>query len=196
MARNYQEHPMDGHEADGIKEFDNSLPRWWLYGFYFTIVFSIVYMIHYHIINSGDVMKQEYAREVEEASVKYKLSASKPTGARTLVALTDPQSLEAGKKMFTGDNLCHTCHRPDGGGLVGPNLTDDYWIHGNTLDSIVASIERGYPEKGMLPYGNSAKLSDEQVLQLASFVLSLHGTNPPNPKPIDPAIEKQIEWKN
>jgi cytochrome c oxidase cbb3-type subunit 3 len=187
----YQEHPMDGHESDGIKEFDNSLPKWWLYGFYFTIAFGVAYMVHYHVLNPGDVMRQEYAQEIAEAKVKYKLAEKKPESSGALVAFTDPENIEAGKKLYLGDQLCHTCHRADGGGLVGPDLTNDYWIHGSSIDSIVASIKKGYPEKGMLPYGNNTPISDKQVLQIASFVMSLRGTNPPDPKPVDPAIEKE-----
>lgn len=187
---------MENHEADGIKEFDNNLPRWWLYGFYFTIIFGIAYLVQYHFMGSGNVMKDEYAQEMKEAEVKYKLAAANTSNtARKLVLLTDPTNIAEGKKLFTGANLCYTCHREDGGGLVGPNLTDDYWIHGSSLDSIVASIEHGYPDKGMLPYGNNTKLSDKEVLQIASFVASMHGTNPPNPKPIDSAVEKKEEWK-
>jgi cytochrome c oxidase cbb3-type subunit 3 len=187
MAK-YQENPMENHEADGIQEFDNNLPRWWLYGFYFTMIFAVAYMIQYHVLADGKVSANEYKQELAEAKIKYKLDDSKTVKAgRTLVAFTDATNLEAGKKLFTGANLCYTCHREDLGGLVGPNLTDDKWMHGCSLDSIVASIEHGYPEKGMLPYGNNTKLSDEQVLQIASFVLSKRGTNPPNPKPVDPA---------
>ncbi|TAE23458.1 MAG: hypothetical protein EAZ92_14650 [Candidatus Kapaibacterium sp.] len=189
----YQEHPMANHEADGIKEFDNNLPRWWIYGFYFTIIFGIAYMIQYHVVGKGDVMRQEYAQEVEEAKTKYKLAEKKPESNVKLVAFTDAANLAEGKKMYNGEQLCHTCHRPDGGGLVGPNLTNDYWIHGNSLDSIVASIKHGYPEKGMLPYGNNTPIPDEKVLQIASFILSLHGTNPPDPKAVDMAVEKEYK---
>ncbi|MCU0425854.1 MAG: c-type cytochrome [Candidatus Kapabacteria bacterium] len=197
MAK-YQENPMEGHEADGIKEFDNSLPRWWLYGFYFTIFFSVVYMVQYHITGSGQVMRDEYAQEVKEAEAKYKLAGaggSSAAGARMLTVFKDAENIAAGKKLFTGANLCYTCHREDGGGLVGPNLTDDYWMHGASVDSLVASIEHGYPEKGMLPYGNNAKISDKEIMQIVSYVVSLHGTNPPNPKPLDPEREKKEEWK-
>lgn len=189
----YQEHPMENHEADGIREFDNNLPRWWLYGFYFTIIFGIAYMVQYHIIGKGDVMRQEYAQELDEAKLKYKLTEKKPESTVKLVAFTDAKNIDEGKKMFNGDQLCHTCHRPDGGGLVGPDLTNNYWIHGGSLDSIVASIKHGYPEKGMLPYGNNTPIPDEKVLQIASFVLSLHGTNPPNPKAVDMAVEKEYK---
>jgi cytochrome c oxidase cbb3-type subunit III len=189
----YQEHPMANHEADGIKEFDNNLPRWWLYGFIFTVLFGIAYMVQYHVIGNGDVMNQEYTQEMTEAATKYKLAEKKPESAANLVAFTDKENLEAGKKLYLGDQLCHTCHREDGGGLVGPNLTNDYWMHGNSLDSIVASIKHGYPEKGMLPYGNNTPLPDKQVVQIASYVLTLHGTNPPNPKPVDMAVEKELK---
>jgi cytochrome c oxidase cbb3-type subunit 3 len=188
MAK-YQENPMENHEADGIKEFDNNLPRWWLYGFYFTIIFSIGYMVQYHMTGNGDVMRQEYAQEMAEAKVKYKIAEN--TGSmKGLVVKNDPATIEAGKKLFVGANLCYTCHREDGGGLVGPNLTDDYWIHGNSPDSLAASIVNGFPDKGMLPYGNTTKMSDEEVMQVVSYIMSLRGTNPPNPKPIDPEREK------
>jgi cytochrome c oxidase cbb3-type subunit 3 len=195
MAK-YQETPMENHEADGIKEFDNNLPRWWLYGFYFTIIFGIGYLVQYHFMGSGNVMRDEYAQEIKEAETKYKLAGGNVSGANNvkLTLFHDAENIAAGKKIFTGANLCYTCHREDGGGLVGPNLTDDYWIHGASLDSLVASVEHGYPEKGMLPYGNNTKLSDKEVMQVISFVVSMHGTNPPTPKPIDPAVEKQEVW--
>jgi cytochrome c oxidase cbb3-type subunit 3 len=189
----YQEHPMENHEADGIKEFDNNLPRWWVYGFIFTVLFGIGYMLQYHVFGNGDVMRQEYAQEMAEAKVKYKLTEKKPETAMNLVAFTDKENLEEGKKLYLGEQLCHTCHREDGGGLVGPNLTNDYWLHGGSLDSIVASIKKGFPEKGMLPYGNNTPLPDKQVLQIASYVMSLHGTNPPNPKPVDMSDEKEYK---
>jgi cytochrome c oxidase cbb3-type subunit 3 len=189
----YQEHPMENHEADGIKEFDNNLPRWWLYGFYFTMLFGIAYMVQYHVMGKGDVSRQEYAQEVAEAKTKYKLADKKPESNIKLVAFTDAANLEEGKKMYNGEQLCHTCHRPDGGGLVGPDLTNDYWLHGGSLDSIVASIKHGYPEKGMLPYGNNTPISDEKVLQIASFIKSLHGTKPANPKAVDMAVEKEFK---
>ena len=179
------------HDADGIREFDNALPRWWLYGFYFTIVFGLVYLVNYHVLPTplvGSSIEAEYRAEVAAAAPA---SAAVPAAAATLAALTDADSLAKGQALFTSQtSLCSSCHRPDLGGLVGPDLTDERWLHGCTPGEIVRSITTGYPPRGMLPYGGGPKLSDDQLLQLASFVLSRRGSHPPNPKPIDPARDK------
>lgn len=183
------------HEADGIREFDNALPRWWLYGFYFTIVFSALYLVNYHVLPRPLIghagMVAEYQAELEAAS---RLAASRPHVEKTnvvLAALTDPASLEKGRAIFEGpDNTCFSCHRNDLGGLVGPNLTDNLWLHGCSVQDVVNSITTGYPLKGMLPFGIGKPLSDQQVLQVASYVLSKRGSNPPAPKPADPDRDK------
>jgi cytochrome c oxidase cbb3-type subunit 3 len=186
--RDAERDPLLDHEADGIREFDNALPRWWLYGFYFTIVFALVYMVNYHVLpkpmwgHAG--MVAEYEAELQ-AAPKPAVRAPAAGGA-ILVALTDDASLAQGRAIFEGpDNVCSSCHRPDLGGLVGPNLTDDRWLHGCSLDAIVTSVKTGYPLKGMLPFGTGKALTDEQLLKVASYVLSKRGTSPPNPKPID-----------
>jgi cytochrome c oxidase cbb3-type subunit III len=98
--------------------------------------------------------------------------------------------LDAGRTLFNGPaNTCFTCHRNDLGGIVGPNLTDEFWMHGGDLKAIMNSIRTGYPDKGMQPFGTGARLSNRQVLQVASFILSMKGSNPANPKPIDPTRE-------
>lgn len=182
------------HEADGIREFDNALPRWWLYGFYFTIAFAVAYMVNYHLLprpvigHSG--MVAEYQAELEAASRETALR--KPAVASgTMSALTDPASLAKGKAVFDGpDSLCFSCHRADLGGLVGPNLTDSEWLHGCGMGEVAASIRTGYPLKGMLPYGVGKPLSEDQVRQLASYVLSKRGSSPINPKPRDAEHDK------
>lgn len=190
MAQKYDDKLLD-HDADGIQEFDNNLPRWWLYGFYFTIAFAVVYMILYHITGTSPLSKQEYDEEMKLAAASAK---NKPTKTVAVAPLNDAASLAAGKTIFDGNNnLCYTCHRNDGGGLVGPNLTDDFWIHGCDLKSIMTNISTGFPDKGMLAYGSGAKLSDEQLLQVASYVISLHDTHPPDPKAIDPEREVKCE---
>lgn len=194
MAQKEQEKDrlMD-HDADGIQEYDNDLPRWWLYGFYFTIVMSVVYLFYYHVYSGPDwnflwygnrTQELEYAAELKSAEVQRANAPKKQALAMTL--LTDAASLEKGKAIFNGtDNLCFTCHREDLGGQVGPNLTDEYWIHGCGIQDIVHNITTGFPDKGMLPYGSSNRLSDEQLLQVASYIISMKGTNPPDPKPIE-----------
>jgi cytochrome c oxidase cbb3-type subunit 3 len=185
------------HEADGIREFDNALPRWWLYGFYFTIVFAAVYLVNYHVLprpvfgRAG--MVAEYQAELEAASRE---AASRPQVARAtgaLATLTDQVSLDKGRAIFAGPGACFSCHREDLGGLVGPDLTDDRWLHACSLPDIVNSIKTGYPLKGMLPYGVGKPLTDDQVLQVASYVLSKRGSLPPSPKPPDPERDKTCQ---
>ena len=180
------------HEADGIREFDNALPRWWLYGFYFTIAFAVVYLVNYHVLPTplvGSSIEAEYRAEVAAAAPAS--AAGAPAATVTLAALTDAESVAKGQAIFTSTtSLCSSCHRPDLGGLVGPNLTDDQWLHGCTPAEIVRNITTGFPPRGMLPYGGGPRLTDQQLLQVASFVLSKHGSHPPNPKAIDPARDK------
>ena len=180
------------HEADGIREFDNALPRWWLYGFYFTIAFAVVYLVNYHVLPTplvGSSIEAEYRAEVAAAAPAS--AAGAPAAVVTLAALTDADSIAKGQAIFTSTtSLCSSCHRPDLGGLVGPNLTDDQWLHGCSTAEIVHNITTGFPPRGMLPYGGGPKLTDQQLLQVASFVLSKRGSHPPNPKATDPARDK------
>lgn len=177
------------HEADGIREFDNALPRWWLFGFYLSIAFGVLYMVNYHVLPRPLIgragMVAEYEAEVEAAG---RTGGGPGTSTSTgLSLLTDPDSLAKGKAIFEGpENACFSCHRADLGGLVGPNLTDDYWLYGCAFDDVAKSIATGYPLKGMLPYGIGKKMTDEQVQQVASYILSAHGSGPVDPKPIDP----------
>lgn len=190
MAEQEKDRLLD-HDADGIQEYDNNLPRWWLYGFYFTIVMSVIYVFYYHVYSGPDwnmlwfgpkSQEAEYAAEMAELD---RMKASAPKGpAVEMVVMTDAKDLEAGKAIFN-ENICYTCHREDLGGQVGPNLTDDYWIHGCSLEEIVTSIKTGFPEKGMLPYGNNVKLDDRQLVQVASYIISMKGSNPVEPKPIE-----------
>jgi cytochrome c oxidase cbb3-type subunit 3 len=181
------------HEADGIHEFDNALPRWWLYGFYLTIAFAAGYLINYHMLprpifgHAG--MIAEYQADLAAAALS---GGNRPVAAHPAVAvLTDAASLANGKGIFEGpNNVCSSCHRADLGGLVGPNLTDDLWLHGCSIEDVVTDIKTGYPTKGMLPYGTGKTLTDEQAQQVASYVLSRRGSSPPNPKPIDPERDK------
>jgi len=182
------------HEYDGIREFDNALPRWWLYGFYFTIVFGVAYAINYHVLPTPlwgkPGMVAEYEAEVEVATRR---AANRPAAAgapAVLVALTDADSLAKGREIYEGANLCHACHRKDLGGMVGPNLTDDLWIHGCTPAELVKNIATGFPPQGMLPYGSGTRLSDQQLLQVVSYILSKRGSHPPEPRAAAPDREK------
>jgi cytochrome c oxidase cbb3-type subunit 3 len=181
------------HDADGIHEFDNDLPLWWLYGFYFTIVLAVAYVLNYHVLAAPVVgkagMVAEYNAEVAAArTAGAGRTQAAGGGAVHRAAMTDPQRLAAGRAIFEGaDNVCYSCHRPDLGGMIGPNLTDDKWLYGCTVDAVVTSIKTGYPVKGMMPFGTGKALTDDQVLEVASYVLSKHGSAPPNPKPSEPA---------
>jgi cytochrome c oxidase cbb3-type subunit 3 len=185
------------HEADGIREFDNDLPRWWLYGFYFTIIFGVLYVVNYHMLASpflGDkTVAAEYAAEVAAAAAAAPPKPAPPAPA-TVVALTDADSLAKGKVIFESQtHPCVACHRADLGGLVGPNLTDEYWLHGCKASDVVQTIKTGFPTRGMLPYGGGPALTDEQVLQVASYILAAHEVEPPSGKAKDPERDVECE---
>jgi mono/diheme cytochrome c family protein len=253
------------HDYDGIQELDNDLPTWWLWLFYLTIIFSIVYLMHYHVIRSGDLMIAEYEKElnpelkssaktasitpdflksyhspfynpsgdvspkiraqfdefigpkidfntlIAEAMVRaneaelQKLQTAfpeiweqlasaggdivrKPVAEATAEAepkeliayeaLTDEASLQAGQDIYI--KYCLTCHGSLGEGGIGPNMTDDYWLHGAGVSNVVNVIKTGVPAKGMISW--RGVLNENQMLQVASYILTLHGTNPPNAK--------------
>lgn len=170
------------HDYDGIREYDNPLPAWWLYLFYGTIAFSIAYIAYYHI-GPGPNQAQEYAAEMAVATqLAEAREAAKPKVEQPADALAaaekDPVKLAAGKETYV--KLCAACHRPDGGGLVGPNLTDDHWIHGGSMEAIVNVVTEGVPAKGMIAW--KTQLSPAQIVEVSAYVRSLVGTNPPNPK--------------
>jgi cytochrome c oxidase cbb3-type subunit III len=203
MSERKKDELMD-HDADGIQEYDNDLPRWWLYGFYFTIACSMLYMFYYHFYSGSDWnvlwyrsrgQVSEYNRAVAEAKpLNAGIAAAAEASNVEYIQKTDAAALKRGEEIFTGNtNLCFTCHRADLGGVVGPNLTDEYWIHGGTFKDIVHSIKTGYPEKGMMPFGSNAKLSEEDVVNLASYIKSKKDSHPAAPKPIDPSREKKVE---
>lgn len=168
------------HDYDGIRELDNSLPPWWKYGFYLTIVIGVVYLWYYHGGGKGPSSYDEYAAEVkagEEARAAY-LARSADNVDEHSVQMGDAASIAAGATIFK--NNCAACHAGDGGGGVGPNLTDDYWLHGGSIRDVFASIKYGWPDKGMKSW--KSDFSPKQIADLASFVRSLKGSNPAAPK--------------
>jgi cytochrome c oxidase cbb3-type subunit 3 len=179
-------------EADGITEFDTALPKWWLYGVYFAIAFAVVYVVNYHVLTTPLLGQKNitaaYQAEMADAA---RLATNRPGGATSKVALTSAEDLSAGEAIFNGQrNLCHTCHRKDLGGLVGPNLTDDLWRHGCSVDQMIANVTTGFPPKGMLPFGSTQRLTDKELLQVVSYMISKQGSNPTNPKAVDPEFDK------
>jgi cytochrome c oxidase cbb3-type subunit 3 len=178
--RDPQEPRLLDHEADGIKELDNLLPRWWVWLFYLTIAFAVAYLAYYHVLRLGDLQAAQWDKEYQRGqqikdAALYKFEAA----LGTLQPEKDPVVLAKGQQIFK--KMCAPCHREDGGGFVGPNLTDDYWIHGSNFVDNLKVIINGVPEKGMLTWKSMLKPSD--IHAVASYIYTLRGTHPPNPKP-------------
>ena len=168
------------HDYDGIKELDNALPPWWKWGFYFTIIVAVIYIFNYHVFGTGKNPEQEYAAEMAEGKRVEELykARTKDLVDENNITLADADGIAAGKALFT--QSCVACHMADGGGGIGPNLTDEYWIHRGGLNDIYNTIKIGYPEKGMQSW--QTMYSPTQMRNLTSFVKSLKGTKPANPK--------------
>lgn len=170
------------HDYDGIKELDNSLPPWWLYGFYITIIFAVVYLFYFHLGGPGLSSTEAYAEEVRLANEQLAANAMKQPSISVdesnVQFLTDDASLADAKSIFT--NVCASCHGTRGEGGAGPNLTDEYWIHGGSINEIYHTIKTGVADKAMPQWGATYKAPDLQ--KLASYVMKLKGSNPPNPK--------------
>ncbi len=170
-----------GHNYDGIRELDNRLPPWWLYGFYLTIIFAGIYLYRYHVAKSAPLSKEELAISLEQAAAdkeEYLKKSANKVDENTVTYLSGAADLDAGKKVFS--TICAACHLPDGGGSVGPNLTDKYWIHGGGIKDIFKTLKYGWPEKGMKSWKDD--YSPVQLAQIASYVKSLGGTKPAKPK--------------
>ena len=166
------------HDYDGIRELDNDLPPWWKWLFYITIIFAIVYSIRLFVFHSDDLVQdREYENAMAEAEMNKPVQAE--AAAFEIVVLDDDASIASGKE--TWDKICAVCHLIDGGGLVGPNMTDNYWIHGNTVEDLYNIVEIGVIEKGMIPYKD--QLSAQKRLEVVSFILvNLQGSTPATPK--------------
>ena len=180
---------MTAHEYDGIRELDNKLPPWWVYMFYVTIIFSVGYIIHYHVLKTGALQEEEYEREMVEARRQveaYLATLDEVIDETTVTMLTEEGDLVTGKELY-GVN-CAPCHGQQGGGTVGPNLTDKYWIHGGSVNEIFSTIKYGVPAKGMIPW--ESQLTPKQMQQLASYIITLEGTAPEGAK--DPEGELYV----
>lgn len=169
------------HNYDGIKELDNSLPPWWVYMFYATILFGVVYLIRFHVLD-GDTQEIEYNKAVAEARMeidKYKATAPNVFDIENVTLLTAEADLKRGKAVF---NLnCASCHLADGGGSIGPNLTDEFWILGGSIKNVFNTVYNGGRDgKGMIAWNKTLKPDD--IAKVASYVLSLQGTTPANGK--------------
>jgi len=173
MSQDPNEPLLLDHEYDGIRELDNKLPRWWVWLFYITIIFAGVYLVYYHVARIGDLSAAEYNNEMKigdqlKAGAMGRFEAS----IDTLAPVTDPVALDNGRQIY--GKFCAPCHRADGGGLVGPNLTDDYWIHGSNFTDTVKVIWNGVPAKGMVTWKNTLK--PEEIYDVAGYIYTLRGS--------------------
>ena len=163
------------HDYDGIKELDNALPPWWKWGFYFTVVVAVIYMFRFHVIKTGPTPLQEYDKEMKIAAAKLEefRKNSKEAFDEKTVTLADAKGIAEGKKIFSG--TCFPCHGGNGeGNAVGPNLTDEYWLHGGSLGDVFKTIANGVPDKGMQAWNKTFSPTD--IKNISSFILSLQGT--------------------
>lgn len=169
------------HSYDGIQELDNPTPPWFMFLFYSTIFFAVVYGIVYHGMGDGRIMENEYAAAMQEAEVQrtaYLKKYANTINESNVTLVTEKEKLEEGKSLYMSN--CVACHGPGGGGTVGPNLTDAYWIHGGGISDVFKTVSEGVPEKGMVPW--KKQMNPLQIQLVASYVLSLKGSNPPNGK--------------
>jgi cytochrome c oxidase cbb3-type subunit 3 len=198
-----QEAELDlGHDYDGIRELNNKLPPWWLYGFYLTIVFAGIYLWRHHVSHTAPLSAQEYERSIQIAELRTKeflKSKGENIDETNVTLLTQPEDILAGKELFT-NGACIGCHGKDGSGMVmgqpgvGPNLTDDYWINGGNIKNVFTTIKYGGRSgKGMQAWGNT--YSAKQIAQIASYVKSLRGTNPAIHKGPDGVLYQEEELK-
>jgi cytochrome c oxidase cbb3-type subunit 3 len=169
------------HELDGIKEYDNPMPGWLMAIWWGSLIFSAAYLIFYALSFGEGTMEAEYRGATQQAvsAVDAYFEANPlvpPSPADLLAGAANPAVLEVGRSRFT--RTCASCHGEQAQGLIGPNLTDDRWIHGGTVEQIFQSVAKGWPAKGMPPWGRAVK--PEELSALVSYVRSLQGSNPPN----------------
>lgn len=169
------------HEVDGIQEYDNKLPNWWLYTFFGAIVFSVGYWYWFEAARIGQSPAEAYQDELDRSAAAQASSAADGEATpESLLALTrDPEAVSLGKQVFTSS--CAACHRNDGGGNVGPNLTDEFWLHGGAPEKVFRTIASGVPDKGMPAW--QPQLGSRKTQAVAAYVLSLKGTNVAGGKP-------------
>ncbi len=185
-----EEEILTDHDYDGIQELDNNLPPWWVMGFYITIACAVVYIGYYEVYLGGNISKKEYQAEMkaaEEAKEAYLAALGNSIDESNVEILVDASAIAKGKDIYDGN--CVACHGGAGEGGVGPNLTDEYWLHGGGIKEVFSTIKYGVPAKGMIPWED--QLTPPQMQQVASYIMTLKGTNPPNPK--EPQGEVWVE---
>lgn len=167
------------HEYDGIQEYDNPMPRWWVNIFWVTIVFAALYWFDVGPFGTGKGRIARYEAEMAAFAAAHPVKGPAVDGARLALLAKDPAAVAKGRTTFA--QSCAACHRADAGGLIGPNLTDDYWLHGGTLPEILSTVSNGVLDKGMPAWGRTLK--EDDVVAVVAYVATLHDTHPANPKP-------------
>ncbi len=177
----YDQKLIEDHEYDNIRELDNPPPFWLMSLFYVTVIFSVVYGAYYFWTGMGDLQEAEYNNEIAAAEINKKKVAVSGFDETNITLYTDEANLAAGAEIFA-TKTCVTCHGTKGeGNAIGPNMTDEYWIHGNTPEQLFQIVKNGVPEKGMTPF--KGQLSEEQIVQVLSYLLlKVQGTHPENAK--------------
>lgn len=169
---------MADHSYDGIQEFDNDLPPWWKYMFYATVFFGVIYLFNFHVFDAP-LQAAEYEAEMQQAALLNPKNGGGEANEKTdYKPLTDAAKLASGKAAFVQN--CAACHGQNAEGVVGPNLADEYWLHGGDVNDIFKTIKHGVTSKGMVAW--QGKLSDDQILEVSSYILSVQGSNPANAK--------------
>jgi cytochrome c oxidase cbb3-type subunit 3 len=169
------------HEYDGIVELDNPTPAWFMWLFYGSIIFGFVYVLNYHVFKLGKLQDEEYVVEIKQADIAQKAFLAKSANRvdeNSVKLTTDAEVLKGGQAVFTQN--CVACHGEQAQGIVGPNLTDEYWLHGGKINDLFRTIKYGVPDKGMISW--EKQLSPKQISEVANYIKSLKGTNPANPK--------------
>ncbi len=169
------------HDYDGIEELDNPIPAWFMWLFYTTIAFAVCYLLIYHVFNAAPLQYQEYKIEMAQADIAKKAFLSKAANRvdeNSVKLVQDPATLASGKAIFI--STCAPCHGEHAQGNVGPNLTDDYWLHGSKINDLFKTIKYGVLAKGMPTW--EKQLSPKQISDVANYIKSLHGTKPAGAK--------------
>lgn len=164
------------HEYDGIQEYDNRLPNWWLYILFATMAFGLCYWVYYHTLKAGEMSYARYEREMAAdyaaaAARARALGAVTPESLRTLAR--DPRTVDEGRQIYAQN--CAACHGPGGGGLIGPNLTDEFWIHGGAPDRVFRTVSEGVISRGMPAWGQ--QLGPQRVQSVVAYLLTIRNTH-------------------
>jgi cytochrome c oxidase cbb3-type subunit 3 len=169
------------HDYDGIKELDYGMPPWLSGIFIGSIFLAIAYLIQVWGIGNIKDQVTEYEEEISKAEISiaaYRDKQANLVDENSVILLDNESDLSTGKEIFLKE--CRACHADDGGGGVGPNLTDNFWVHGGDIQSIFTTIKYGVPEKGMISW--QSKLNPVEMQKVSSYILTLVGTSPKSPK--------------